>query len=89
MLLIAGERDTAAYVQYVTSAGKPFSLMPPCLPLPIVVYPGTYSEMTVEEIRRLTVEAGRVPVERDTLYHEVVREGGTKWKKGKKLLALA
>jgi len=50
LLLVAGERDTAAYVQYVTSAGKPFSLMPPCLPLPIVVYPGTYSEMTVEEI---------------------------------------
>jgi len=46
-------------------------------------------EMTVEEIRRLIVEAGRVPVERDTLYHEVVREGGGRWKKGKKLLALA
>ena len=45
-------------------------------------------EMTVEEIRRLVVEAGRVPVERDTLYHEVVREGGTQWKKGKKLLAM-
>jgi len=29
-----------------------------------------------------------VPVERDTLYHEVVRENGAKWKKGKKLLAL-
>ena len=50
LLLIAGERDAAAYVRYVTSAGMPFSLMPPCLPLPIVVYPGTYSEMTVDEI---------------------------------------
>jgi aminodeoxyfutalosine synthase len=46
-------------------------------------------ELTVDEIRRLIVEAGRVPVERDTLYHEVVRENGTRWKKGKKLLALA
>jgi aminodeoxyfutalosine synthase len=46
-------------------------------------------ELTVEEIRRLIVEAGRVPVERDTLYHEVVRENGSRWKKGKKLLALA
>jgi aminodeoxyfutalosine synthase len=46
-------------------------------------------ELTVDEIRRLIVEAGRVPVERDTLYHEVVREEGTRWKKGRKLLALA
>ena len=30
-------------------------------------------ELTVAEIRRLIEEAGRVPVERDTLYHEVVR----------------
>lgn len=46
-------------------------------------------ELTVEEIRRLITEAGRVPVERDTLYHEVVREAGARWKKGRKLLALA
>ncbi|HKA06477.1 MAG TPA: aminofutalosine synthase MqnE [Gemmataceae bacterium] len=46
-------------------------------------------ELTVEEIRRLITEAGRVPVERDTLYHEVVRERGTSWKTGKKLVALA
>ena len=46
-------------------------------------------EMTVEDIRRLIVEAGRVPVERDTLYHEVLRESGTRWKTGRKLLALA
>jgi len=46
-------------------------------------------ELTVDEIRRLIQEAGRTPVERDTLYHEVVRENGTRWKKGRKLLALA
>ena len=34
--------------------------------------------LSVEEIRRLIVEAGREPVERDTLYHRVVRDG-TKW----------
>jgi aminodeoxyfutalosine synthase len=28
----------------------------------------------VAEIRRLIEEAGRVPVERDTLYREVIRE---------------
>jgi aminodeoxyfutalosine synthase len=30
-------------------------------------------ELTVAELRRLIVEAGRVPIERDTLYHEVIR----------------
>ncbi len=30
-------------------------------------------ELSVTEIRRLICEAGRVPVERDTLYNEVVR----------------
>ncbi len=38
-------------------------------------------EMSVPEIRRLIEEAGRVPVERDTLYHEVIRESG-KWRQG-------
>src|SRR5262249_34666976 len=33
-------------------------------------------ELSVAEIRRLIEEAGRVPVERDTLYNAVVREGG-------------
>jgi aminodeoxyfutalosine synthase len=33
-------------------------------------------EITVAELRRLIEEAGRVPVERDTLYREVVREPG-------------
>ena len=31
-------------------------------------------EMTVAELRRLIEEAGRVPVERDTLYREVPRD---------------
>jgi aminodeoxyfutalosine synthase len=38
-------------------------------------------ELTVAEIRRLIEEAGRVPVERDTLYHEVVRDA-TNWHSG-------
>jgi aminodeoxyfutalosine synthase len=37
-------------------------------------------EMSVVEIRRLIEEAVRVPVERDTLYHEVIRPEGEKWK---------
>ena len=36
----------------------------------------TPQEVTVDEIRRLITEAGRVPVERDTLYHRVERDGG-------------
>jgi aminodeoxyfutalosine synthase len=35
----------------------------------------TPQETTVAEIRRLIAEAGRVPVERDTLYHRVDRDG--------------
>src|SRR6185295_19373265 len=30
-------------------------------------------ELTVEQLRRLLEEAGRVPIERDTLYHRVER----------------
>ncbi len=41
-------------------------------------------ELTVTEIRRLIEEAGRVPVERDTLYREVVREKDH-WKAGRPL----
>src|SRR4029077_9185203 len=41
-------------------------------------------EITVAELRRLIEEAGRIPVERDTLYHEVFRQEGT-WKAGRKL----
>ncbi len=38
-------------------------------------------ELSVTEIRRLIEEAGRVPVERDTLYHEVVRHD-RQWQTG-------
>ncbi len=41
----------------------------------------TPQELTVGEIRRLIEEAGRVPVERDTLYREVVRQNGC-WESG-------
>jgi aminodeoxyfutalosine synthase len=41
-------------------------------------------ELTVEQIRRLIGEAGRVPVERDTLYREVVREDRS-WRTGRPL----
>ena len=41
-------------------------------------------ELSVKELRRLIEEAGRVPVERDTLYREVVREEGT-WQIGRPL----
>jgi hypothetical protein len=33
----------------------------------------TPQELSVAEIRRLIAEAGCIPVERDTLYHEVIR----------------
>jgi aminodeoxyfutalosine synthase len=46
-------------------------------------------EITVDDLRRLIAECGRTPVERDTLYHEVIREPGIKWKTGRKMLALA
>jgi len=39
-------------------------------------------ELDVAQIRRLIEEAGRVPVERDTLYHEVVRQNG-QWHTGR------
>jgi aminodeoxyfutalosine synthase len=35
----------------------------------------TPQEITVDQIRRLITEAGRVPIERDTLYHRVERDG--------------
>ncbi len=41
-------------------------------------------EVTVAELRRLIEEAGRVPVERDTLYHEVIRDSSD-WKTGRSL----
>jgi aminodeoxyfutalosine synthase len=45
-------------------------------------------EITVAELRRLIEEAGRVPVERDTLYREVVRKEGS-WKAGRSLQQVA
>jgi aminodeoxyfutalosine synthase len=44
----------------------------------------TPQELTVAELRRLIEETGRVPVERDTLYHEVLRERGD-WQAGRAL----
>jgi aminodeoxyfutalosine synthase len=41
-------------------------------------------ELSVAEIRRLIEEAGRIPVERDTLYNEVIRTEGS-WQTGRKL----
>jgi aminodeoxyfutalosine synthase len=41
-------------------------------------------EVTVAELRRLIEEAGRVPVERDTLYHEVIRDSDH-WQTGRPL----
>jgi aminodeoxyfutalosine synthase len=41
-------------------------------------------ELSVAEIRRLIAEAGRTPVERDTLYREVVR-AETGWRTGRPL----
>src|SRR4051794_22773492 len=41
----------------------------------------TPQETTVAEIRRLIAEAGRIPVERDTLYHRVDRDGAA-WSSG-------
>jgi aminodeoxyfutalosine synthase len=37
----------------------------------------TPQEVTVAEIQRLIKEAGRIPVERDTLYHRVERQNGS------------
>lgn len=42
--------------------------------------------LSVEEIRRLIIEAGREPVERDTLYHRVDRDG-THWQAGAAITA--
>jgi aminodeoxyfutalosine synthase len=43
--------------------------------------------LSVADIRRLITEAGRDPIERDTLYHRVVREG-TQWAASEPILAL-
>jgi aminodeoxyfutalosine synthase len=45
-------------------------------------------EITVVELRRLIEEAGRIPVERDTLYREVVRDD-RRWRTGRQLLTVS
>jgi aminodeoxyfutalosine synthase len=42
-------------------------------------------ELTVAELRQLIEESGRLPVERDTLYREVVRDD-RRWRTGRQLL---
>jgi aminodeoxyfutalosine synthase len=42
--------------------------------------------LSVEQIRRLIEEAGREPVERDTLYHRVERDGAA-WRAGAPIAA--
>jgi aminodeoxyfutalosine synthase len=43
-------------------------------------------EMTVAQLRHYIREAGRIPVERDTLYNEVIRDTQpTQWKTGRRL----
>jgi aminodeoxyfutalosine synthase len=37
----------------------------------------THQELTVDKLRRLIVEAGCEPVERDSLYRRVIRDRGT------------
>jgi aminodeoxyfutalosine synthase len=44
-------------------------------------------ELTVSEIRRLIEEAGRIPIERDTLYREVVRDQ-VNWHTGRDITSL-
>jgi len=44
--------------------------------------------MSVEGIRRPITEAGRNPIELDTLYHRVIREGA-KWRTGESLATQA
>ena len=45
-------------------------------------------ELSVTDLRQLIVEAGRDPVERDTLYNEVVRTPGRAPTSGRRLLSL-
>jgi aminodeoxyfutalosine synthase len=44
--------------------------------------------LTVEQLHQLIREAGRVPIERDTLYRRVIRDGA-KWEIGEPILAVA
>jgi aminodeoxyfutalosine synthase len=45
-------------------------------------------ELSVTDIRRLIEEAGRIPVERDTLYNEVIRTKDH-WRTGRSLQMVA
>jgi aminodeoxyfutalosine synthase len=45
-------------------------------------------ELSVVELRRLIEEAGREPIERDTLYREVVREANS-WRTGRSLAVVS
>jgi aminodeoxyfutalosine synthase len=45
-------------------------------------------ELSVAEIRRLIEEAGRIPIERDTLYNEVIRTE-ERWRTGRSLQLVA
>ena len=38
---------------------------------------GTHQELTIDRLKRMIVEADCIPVERDTLYRRVIRQGGT------------
>jgi len=40
---------------------------------------GRHQELSVDDLKRLIIEAGGIPVERDTLYRRVIREG-TSWR---------
>jgi aminodeoxyfutalosine synthase len=42
--------------------------------------------LSVDEIKRLIREAGREPIERDTLYHRVERDGST-WRSAEAISA--
>jgi aminodeoxyfutalosine synthase len=44
--------------------------------------------LSVDAIRRLIIEAGREPVERDTLYHRVERDGN-RWETGAAITAVS
>jgi aminodeoxyfutalosine synthase len=45
--------------------------------------------LTVDQLHRLIEEAGRIPIERDTLYRRVIREGnGAQWRIGEPIRSL-
>jgi len=44
--------------------------------------------LTVDQLHRLIIEAGRIPVERDTLYRHIVREGAD-WSVGEPIMSSA